>query len=224
MSMMETASPAWMQPKRPAGNGGAEEGPAAVRRKLAEAGTDKDKLLKLFAKLILNNSQTIREITGMVWKTFLVKADGALVVALEKAGKQYAEWVVAEGRAHGRGPPYLHVWAALVSFLRMSDLTPGTAKSVLQQYWEERVMKIGPTELSDDVRHCRLRKTFKKTHKKFQLAVTRVELEAAVQAAVGAHGGERKAGPPPRSELERAVQRWLETGKVAEAGKEEDID
>eukprot|EP00974_Lingulodinium_polyedra_P002817 263724-Lingulodinium_polyedra.AAC.1 len=62
---------------------------------------------------------------------------------------------------HGLGPPFLHVWVALIKAVGMSNKVSEGCKQVLAKYWEEKV-KHGRTSLEEEVRHCRLKKAFKK--------------------------------------------------------------
>lgn len=99
-----------------------EEGDEERAKKLARGAKQatgqqkKDKLQELvvlLTKLVLINSTQIRELFGAVYSTHEVDGASGLAMAMKEAGNRYYE-EVKDNPGHTLGPPFLHVWLALV--------------------------------------------------------------------------------------------------------------
>ena len=64
-------------------------------------------------KLSLNSAQRVRELEGAVMRCMAIKKDSHLDHRLHEAGTDYNE-AVQGNPGHGKGPPHIHIWMALV--------------------------------------------------------------------------------------------------------------
>lgn len=188
-------------------------------------------MMEVLAKLVLQNSQELREITGVEFLTFMKKADGAnpIEVALLEAGASYdqkaKEWKDERDRAKEEkgqeplllGPPHLHAWARLIKELtedKYKPLLPGDSREVFAHYWNHRVSKVpNVEELDVDVKVMRMKKLKAGNRKgdlKLQICNRDPNLESHLVKVLKHTGWERKVGPAPRAALEREAQRLLD--------------
>lgn len=188
-------------------------------------------MVEVLAKLVLQNSQELRDITGVEFHTFIRKSDGSnpVEVALSEAGAAYdqqaKEWKDERDRARAEkgqepqqlGPPHLHAWARLVKELaedKHRSIIPGESRDMLIQYWNQRVTKATQVEdLDSDVKLLRIKKLKAGNRKgdwKLQLCIKEPNLESHLLKVLKVTGWERKVGPAPRSALEREAQRLLD--------------
>ena len=90
-------------------------------------------------------------------------------------------------------------------------------KELVLKYWNERLTKMGPKVLGEDVRLCRARKPRAKEAKgkakvqvHFALDNRVANLEPVIVALFIKQGGERKYGAAPRGHLEREAKKLLD--------------
>lgn len=77
---------------------------------------------------------------------------------MKEAGSRYYE-EVKDNPGHSLGPPFLHVWLALIQHLCMhmpQDMSAGVA-AALRGFWDDRVTKVPRESLEKEVRYCRLK-------------------------------------------------------------------
>eukprot|EP00959_Pyramimonas_sp_CCMP1952_P102708 2148086-Pyramimonas_sp.AAC.1 len=96
-------------------------------------------LVKVLTKLCLNNSRDMADLIGACYSCFILAAAHPLVLAVLAAGKQYYESCKEAGRDHTYGPPWTHMWLALLTALLEHPETPETSKKALKVYWEANI-------------------------------------------------------------------------------------
>jgi hypothetical protein len=170
-------------------------------------------LVKVLATLSIANARDMRELTGSLFHCFIFPADHPLVKTMVQTGKDYHEKVKDHRKDHNEGPPFLHVWVAVIRFMAEDSMQKlnATDKNELVKYWNEAVKR--PREsLEMEIRHCRAKPTHdKKSYKvSFAVAATGSDFERAMVQGMTALGGVKKLGPPPAGHLEREAQRLLE--------------
>ena len=75
-----------------------------------------------------------------------------------------------EAAANKLGPPHIHAWNAIVSTLAKKELTDDETQQI-KRYIEEFTPK-GWRGLLDEIRYCRVRKTYDKEFCNFDLALS----------------------------------------------------
>ena len=115
-----------------------------------------------------------------------------------------------EGRGHTRGAPI--VWACLgpgqVSLAEGNAVGARTAQG-LATYWA-RLEPLSPTQMCDEVRFCRLDKTYKADIKRITQNIVSQEKRLLVLEALSQTEAERKYGRSPPTATEREQQTFLE--------------
>ena len=197
-----------------------------------------EQLVVILTQLTLSNSAELREITGMLIVTHLVKADSAVAVASLQAGKDYQAQVevlrkekqdVLDRRAAGEdmvedpeelGPP--HVLIALDGIKAMiNDMTLSTeVRKDLMLLWKDKIesKNLDTLLITLQVWKCRKPQTqgIKKKGKpaggeyaKLQFSVSDMDIELLLCKALLSQGAVRKWGSAPRGWLERQAQQLL---------------
>ena len=223
--------PNWMIPETP-GAGEEETGPgktpktaetqdASEARRLATILSDgslgageKSGLLKnlvvLLTKMCLNNTQNLRELTGAVYRTILLPTESEISQAALTAGKSYHDQVMAKGKQHDLGPPYLHIWTSIILKVMGSKHTAEDQKKYFRSYWNETILGQERDVIAGLVRCCRLKKTYNESIKRLYFRVEDKDLERHLMKAILMQpGAVNKDGSPPAGEMEREAQRLL---------------
>ena len=176
------AAASWMQegPKRGV-DGDHALAPATKKPAANKKGKGKGdlyhSLIKLVAKLCLNDARELANIAGTVFQTWemLEEAKSSGPKIMIEAGLKYDEVSKAlkvkstNGEAvdyRARGPPHVQVWAALClhlvnnmdSFLEGSDVHKASESKVFKDYFEKYMNTQTPTQVAKHVLHFRYRK------------------------------------------------------------------
>ena len=130
-------------------------------------------LNKIMLTAIVKTHQTMRDLSSTVWDALLIKASNSEADNMQKQTQTYAEKVRQEGRGHTRGPPF--VWAHL-----------GLVKSL-----QERE-PLSPMQICNEVRFCRLDKTYKADIKRITLNIVSPEKRLLVLEGLSQTEAERK--------------------------------
>ena len=174
-------------------------------------------LIKSLTLLALQNAQLLREVTGAVFHTVLIKVDSPVAIKLKEVGADYHTKATEKPKDHGMGPPFLHVWVALIQILAQADIKQ-IDKEVLVGYWNNRATKVEREQLEAEIRHCRQKLTYKKDKAKISFALSMGSLnfsvkgrslEEAVLGALSSLGATKAIGPPPAGALEREARALL---------------
>ena len=182
---------------------GEARGPTAAETKLPkkESKLDQKSLNKLMLKAILKMHQTTRELTSTLWDTLLVKASSPEADNMQKQTQTYAEKVRHEGRGHTRAPPSVWAYLGLVKSRQQRGTTVGarTAQGIAS-YWAQ-LKPLSPAQICDEVRFCRLDKTYKADVKRITINIVSQEKRLLVLEALSQTEAERKYGraPPTRN-------------------------
>jgi len=191
---------------------GAAKKKAAVRGEASRESVHKE-LVTILAKLCLTNAAEIRDISGVVYITYLAKKDSSVCSAMKEAGVKY-DSAVQGNPTHSLGPPFLHVWTAMIRAMIQLQGMADDKKGILVKYWQENVVTKTMEELVEAVKYCRLKRTQKQEIVKVQYSITaeaeRCGLGDALRAAWKQEEAELKVGPAPRGILEREARRLLQ--------------
>ena len=140
------------------------------------------------------NSETIRDLTGAIFLTFAIPTSGQLYIKLTETGQSYHDKAVGRSPVeHGLGPPYLHLWTAMIEVLR-EKATDQQAKTVQKDYWEGQALKSTREEFAEHVQFMRPRRTPRPSDMQAHRVKAQANLQAkqATQAALPT--------PPPLEE------------------------
>jgi hypothetical protein len=189
------------------------QGGSGSRRENGEERDLLKELVKVLAALSIANARDMRELTGTIFHCFIFPEQHGLVKAMVETGKKYHEKIKDNKKNHNEGPPFLHVWVAVINYLAKDQegKLKESDKQILVQYWNEAVKK--PREdLELEIKHCRAKPTYDKKFYKisFAVACTGGDFEKALLSSMETLGGIKKIGPPPAGHLEREAQRLLE--------------
>ena len=142
--------------------GGASGSTTVVSKPTGEGKVVEQRSLnKIMLKAILKTHQTLRDLSSTVWDTLLIKASSLEADNMQKQTQTYAEKVRQDGKGHSRGPPFVWAYLGLVKTLQQRGNAVGarTAQG-LATYWA-RLEPLSPMQICDEVRFCRLEKTYK---------------------------------------------------------------
>jgi hypothetical protein len=201
---------------------------AAVVTTANDEEMDIGEILVAMAKLSLNSSQTLRHLVGCSLTTFLVDSSKACIVQSLSSSKLYDKTVREAGKGHQMGPPHLHVAASatevFVADEKFKEAFP-LHHGLLEKFLGEA--KKDKNVILDSVSYFRVKPCFQKGEEEAKAKITfainvfadifggseplciPLELHSAFVKAIVFQEGERKFGPPPKSEVERAVERVL---------------
>ena len=176
-------------------------------------------LLMALSSLSLSSAQHLRDVVGAVFLTFIAPATSPPVIEMSFAGQKY-HLHHQQDQPEDIGPPYLHIFLALLQAL-MKHLPQYSeeTRDTLQKYWTEVVLVKPRAALAADVQFCKCKPTYHDkgkapSHFKIQVRVQDPGLEAALTSAlVSFEGCSQKLGGAPRSGLEREVQRLLDQAR-----------
>ena len=172
---------------------------------------------------------------GTVWYTYLLLAKAPLADAGKEAGRAYSKAAKenSEKTAEDQcdmGPPYIHIWLAVITaLLQVQDLKP-IRKAQLQVYYNEFLCQKSMEEIADSVKYIRIKDAYtdgkKEAKSKLIWAVAHLSIAAKIgdeeetvstleEVLVDALKAQslkavRKEGSAPRSELERVAQKLLD--------------
>jgi hypothetical protein len=189
-------------------------------------------MISIMAKLLLQNSQGIREIAGCVWYTFILSASSDFAKATVEAGAKYAETVKGLAGEHTMGPPHVHKWlAAVLSLLKDPAIeAKKDLKAKLTEYYTRNIKDKSVLEVAASVLFFKVKPIFKGKGKKQQemkihfaiqkgtvevegLEMNQFENDTIIIEALISIGGIQKLGPGPAGQMERLVQTWIERAK-----------
>ena len=167
-------------------------------------------LNKIMLKAILKTHQTMRDLSSTVWDTLLIKASSPEADIMQKQTQIYAEKVRQEGRGHTRGPPFVWAYLGLVKSLQQRGNAVGarTAQG-MATHWA-RLEPLSPMQICDEVRCCRLDKTYKADIKRVTLNIVSPEKRLLVLEALSQTEAEITYGRAPPTAMERELQTFLE--------------
>ena len=74
-------------------------------------------------KQILKLSQVTRDLSSVVFVTFLVESKLHVVLVMQEQGKANSKAVQKAGKGHKLGPPYLYVWGGLAKAMAHTRVT-----------------------------------------------------------------------------------------------------
>ena len=112
-----------------------------------------EKLISLLTTLALVSERALADVTGSIFLCFIIPLDGLLAIALSQAGRAYHQTTKEKSpEEHGKGPPFLHIWYALISFLAEAEATAEACYDAICEYWEMHVLKRDLLALVDTVR------------------------------------------------------------------------
>ncbi|CAK0906940.1 unnamed protein product, partial [Prorocentrum cordatum] len=186
---------------------GADEQGSQERKKLPTqiggSGTKQqllERMIKVLAALALTQEAELREQIAAVYHTFLIPAASPIASAMKRAGQEYhahAKQLKANGGQDGGcgghdilGPPFLHVFKALVKAAHETADLNQTHCETIEAFWTNQVLKEDLHSLAEQIRLGRIK--------------------AAVCSAIKTGNGVKKIGPPPRGPLARDASKLLE--------------
>ena len=174
-------------------------------------------------KMSLNSAQRIRELEGAVMRCLAIQKDSFIDTRLAEAGTDH-NMAVQGQPGHGKGPPHIHIWSALVdAVLEDPALKEWDAdkKAALQAYMTTKVEKQSQAELGLEVSACRRKTNYSKEGEAATCRVTwccraTIEHEGAtipvdrllVQAMLHT-GAVLNLGAPPPGNHERVLGKML---------------
>ena len=194
-------------------------------------GKDLTTMVTIMAKLLLQNTQTIRDISGVVWFTFIHLASSDFVKRTQEAGVKYAETVKGLGGTHTMGPPHVHKWLAAVeaTINHKQIIEKELLHKQIVQYHSNSLAGATIDQVAASVKFFKVKPIFKGKDKKenevrIHLALANHKLkteefeegedvDAVFVKAFLAIGMQQKLGPGPPGQMERLVQQWLEKSK-----------
>ncbi len=189
---------------------------AKVAEELKQKGKlDLENLLSALLKLSLMTAENTRDIMGAIFLTFAIPTDGKLCKKLVEIGQCYHNQAVGKRpEEHNLGPPYVHLWAAIIQIC-YEETKDEEMKKELKLYWETVIISKTKEELADVVQFTRLRKEGKKGKgggKKGRAkakAKAKVEPSQASQPPAKSQKRDSKGSPLPGGEMEEDDEEYM---------------
>jgi hypothetical protein len=167
---------------------------------------DQSSVILLIVKMVLQGAQQMRDVSSILFDTFLIPSLSTVVEKLAEQGRLYSEAVAQKG--HGLGDPHLYIFGCLLDCLANLDQPKEEMKQALVAYesWEEQ-------HRAETIRMCHLVKLYKQESKKLVLSFgpgpEAQELrKAIIQTMCEQKEWEFKQGRPPAGHMERLLSQW----------------
>jgi hypothetical protein len=198
------------------------EKPTPAKR-MAVGGTTSElnKQVMTLSKLVMSNSMNVRHLQGALFDTWRLLATSDFVTGIREATRLHTEAMKKQGNneaaAAKLGPPHIHAWNAIVQALTNKEMSEHEAQQ-LKQYIAEANPK-GWKGLLDEVRYCRVRKTYDKEFCNLDLALTpgtpSYLLKNTLHRVLSKEPQAKLlAGHAAQGALERACQGWIDSQHV----------
>ena len=189
--------------------------PPKTRQRLrsgeGEVAKGKPKKDEVMLKLMLQTAQQVRTLRSVALVTFTVKAESELYKILERTGQNYATKAKEAGKDHKLGPPFLHLWNAMVALLLAKGADEvGVANHAAIVEYEKELALQSMEEASLQVRACKISKMYDPAYKRLELSAPGVKCSANIWQALRAMGAILKVGQMPNTGLEVLAQEMLE--------------
>jgi len=166
-------------------------------------------MMKIMSKLVLSNSQRIKDFEGILFDVIFLKADSKVILAMKRAGQSYATKCRAEGKKHANGPPHPHLWVAMLHALVEDDVGQ-LNKTKLQSHIQETEGSSLAT-LCEQVRLVKVEKPYRADLTRILIHVVGQELRQLILGCFRQLGGDVKMGRPPRGALETELSKFLDS-------------
>mmetsp|Transcript_52144 Transcript_52144/g.148659 ORF Transcript_52144/g.148659 Transcript_52144/m.148659 type:complete len:205 (-) Transcript_52144:331-945(-) len=172
----------------------------------------KDDLVVALAKLTLQNTSAIQELQAAAFRTYLIPADLPAVSKSKDTVTEYIKVTKDEGPEHRRGPIHLHAAAGFFEGLVDAPKGDGDVDMVSKNItkWREDIEEMEFHEAMEELPVFRIGKTFKSDVKKLQIRISNKLVMMDVHDLLLRKGGKVKVGQPPKTELQRIIQRHLD--------------
>ena len=156
---------------------------------------------KIMLKAILKAHQTMRDLSSTVWDTLLSTTCRSRHRPTQRKSDKRGK--------DTRGPPFVWAYLGLVKSLQQRGNAVGarTAQGIAT-YWAQ-LEPLSPMQICDEVRFCRLDKTYK-ADKRIRRNIVSQGKRLLVLEALSQTESERKYGRAPPTAMERALQAFLE--------------
>jgi hypothetical protein len=166
-------------------------------------------MMKVMSKLVLSNSQRVKDFEGILFDVIFMKADSKVVMAMKRAGQSYAAKCKADGKKHANGPPHPHLWIAMLHALVEEDVGQ-LNKTKLQGYIQETETSTIEA-ICEQVRLVRVEKPYRADLSRILLHIVNQESRSLILGCFRQLGGEIKMGRPPRGALETELSKYLDS-------------
>lgn len=197
-----------------------EQGGAPAKR-MAVGGTSSElnKHVVLLSKLVMNNSMNVRHIQGAIFETWRLPVSSEFVIAMKEATRLHADAMKQAGntaaKADQLGPPHLHAWNSILKTLKAKNGSMTEPERQMLDAYIKEVTPGGWKGLQDQVKYCRVRKTYDKDYHNFDLMIQPGTLAFQVRPLLFkllAMDTQAKLlpGHAAMGALERGCQAWLD--------------
>lgn len=167
-------------------------------------------LFQIMMKLSLNNAQNVREHSSALFDLVIIDSTCEPIIAMKDAGRQYALACRKAGKDHTYGPPFLHLFNALLTSLCTLANKIGQANHGKISPYAEIFGDFETNEACDILKTCKLDRAFSSSVVKLYLCFPSCPIRKEVLAALEQLGGKRKFGRAPIGAMESELQSWLE--------------
>eukprot|EP00971_Amphidinium_carterae_P144327 2860313-Amphidinium_carterae.1 len=163
------------------------------------------------AKMQLQTSQNLRLVMSVVFETFVLKANSPEAEAMAEEGRKYGEQTRGKP-GHALGPPHVWLFGALLKALQQRGDAVGAVNATAVKQLAERYALLTLGAKAELVKACRMQKTFDKECRRLLLALSPgVAEQQQLLAALAQTGAVHKLGRAPEGEMERSLQRAVES-------------
>ena len=213
--------------KVPSGGGSGRRG-ERERRQLAridamKISKEQAALMTVVVKSSLWAQQSLRDMMGALYDTYMLETESDEVVRMRLAGQAYSQAVRTSGKGHPHGPPACHFFGGLMESLLKRGSALGQQTFLLLQALAAIMDDIMVEEVFLAVRHCRLSKVYDKTKTRlafvlFQAPITAWVTDKIEAARADTYNEDLQAALPVLLKLQNSCVRSLLRKAIIETG------
>ncbi len=210
---MEEAWGVAAEPKAKAAKHDGEQQQSSAKKK-EKGGKKKNGLSKkdeIVAKLLLNLEMRMRDLEAKAFEINLVKATGKVPLEMRAYTKDYGKQAIA-AKEEGKeiGPPHAQAWMGLWDGLEKEaeNLKPETRAEL--KNWKDKEDKKSLEMIMEQVRVCKITKTYKSDTKKLIIAHTDRTITTFIDTCLKQLGSTKKQGRAPTSAMARLLAAHLD--------------
>ena len=179
-------------------------------------------MMNNMAKQLLKVSRLTARLAAVSWDCYMMKLDMEIMTLMDAAQADYertTQDMTGEDR-YKMGPQHIYVWDAAMVWLLQTLKAEGTSAEArahiptLETY-SSAMAKMGPNELAQEVRECKVKKGFHKGTIRLEIAVLVTTTSYNVHHAIlrpmllSLRGARQTRGSEPKGDLERKFQAAL---------------
>lgn len=175
-------------------------------------------LLPLLVKLVLQNTQSIRDLASAVFSTWFIGRDKLTAIRSKEAMGRYNELVKTDKTA---GPPHLHAFLGFMEGAKNLDWMAEEAKAAEVTEFDRRFEGMDEKDQIVEVPYFRMKRIQKDDVWLLQYVVKREETARIIKNVLEKEQATVKEGRAPRGVMERLLSKALQDESTSRGSQDE---